>query len=759
MGIALESSTQVFQNVTQEFALSDFSMAIYYGGGVSAEDYDNDGDLDLAISSHIWDDARILRNEVNAGYTEIFFSLNFHSRASLWLDYDGDHLLDLFFAGDCLGEGENCQSPWALFKQLPDGTFEDVTSSAGLANIDDYSTEAFGGMSAGDINSDGYLDIVAGHFRGPAMIFTNQRDGTFKVEIDPYDFGEQKLWQSVILDFDGDGFEDIYQAVDFQQPNQFWKHNGDGEFVDRAEDYGLDHRCDDMGIALGDYDLDGDMDIYISCIESKSRETDETVQGSDLLRNDNFNFSGIGIESGVSDVGWGWGVTFIDGNKDGFPDLAGTNGLLWKDQSKYFLNEGGSGFVDISEQVNFNDSLMATGLISLDFDRDGDLDMIQTYKSSVNDYPLVFLENSSNFSDRNYVVVKPRMSGPNHWAIGAMVKIVTSNWTQVKPITAGISTYGQEPAEAFFGLGDATIIDEIEVVWPGGGVSRITDVQPNQIITIDDTDALHPPMNLSVESDEANSLRLSWDVYSEVDSYRLERSEDADFESFETILFETEDTQYVDTALDNLKRYYYRLSSVRGNENSRFSLIKSAFTSGIEVLIPANLDYQVISINGIRVLWEDLADNETSYRIQRSGDRSFSSFVEVILPENSNSYLDDGLEPGGQYYYRIQAYNSEGISEFSEVLSVKVDYVAPLAAYSSEGLEIYPNPSGGYFSIKSNNSEILRLTISDVSGRIVSSEIIRSSFFKSSRPLEAGIYFLEIDLVNKETRVHKLIIR
>lgn len=191
----------------------------------------------------------------------------------------------------------------------------------------------------------------------------------------------------------------------------------------------------------------------------------------------------------MDDAGWGWGTTFLDADNDGDLDLAVTNGFFsnqWPaDESRFFQNDGGSPvtFSDVSAAVGFNDTFWGSSLIALDFDRDGDLDLIQ---ACADGGPLRLLENqrSGQALLNSYLVVQPRLSGANHWAIGSTVRVrVGSTWMS-RALLAGSSLLGQEPAEAFFGLGTTSMVDEVVVEWPDGTTTTITDVAANQIIEV-----------------------------------------------------------------------------------------------------------------------------------------------------------------------------------------------------------------------------------------------------------------------------------
>ena len=121
-------------------------------------------------------------------------------------------------------------------------------------------------------------------------------------------------------------------------------------------------------------------------------------------------------------------------------------------------------------------------LIAVDWDRDGDPDLIQT----CNGGPLRFLENrpSDPSTSPHYLMVRPRMDGPNHRAIGAVILVTVGGVAQMRLISAGTSYLGQEPAEALFGLGSAALVDELTIEWPDGSHTHLPDVVVDQTLTV-----------------------------------------------------------------------------------------------------------------------------------------------------------------------------------------------------------------------------------------------------------------------------------
>ncbi len=464
------------------------------GGGVVAADFDGDGDVDLFVPNAEGVADQLYRNLGDGHFEEIaaiagLASMD-RSRVALFFDYDGDNLLDLITASDCWEAADTCPdtSSLRLYRQVSDAQFVDVTLSTNLPDDAIFDTVSHrGGIAAGDLDGDGDLDLVLSLWGGHVRIFRNDNGSTFTETtigsgLDIFAF----YWQPILHDFNGDGRLDIYQSTD-AAPNSLWINQGDGTFVDQAEASGTDSAWNDMGVCLGDYDNDGDFDLYVTNIKTPSRH-------NILLRNDSTEgsllFTSVEKAAGVEDGGWGWGCTFLDADNDGNLDLAATNGYFdgdhATDTSKLFhhLGDATSSFDDVSTAAGFDDTQWGSALVAADFDRDGDLDLVQSCNGSgPQSHQIRLLDNVASTS-HHYLVVKPRMPGANQRAIGAVVRAKVGNAWKIRHISAGTSFYGQEPAEAFFGLGEATTVDVVRIDWPDGTSSEVYGVAADQVLEI-----------------------------------------------------------------------------------------------------------------------------------------------------------------------------------------------------------------------------------------------------------------------------------
>ena len=504
------------------------------GCGIVAADYDNDGDIDLFVpTGDGWPD-QLYRNNGDGTFSEIAASVgltsSLNTRMALWFDYDGDHDLDLVTVTCRIGSSFLSVRTLTLYCNDA-GMFTDVTTGSGLGGLLD--PDHVGGISAGDIDNDGLVDLLLAYWRGPTFLFKNHGDGTF-TDIAPAAGVDDvsTSWQSVMCDFDSDGDLDIFKAVDLE-PNRFWVNQGDGTFVDAAPAVGADNAWNDMGVAIGDPDNDGDFDLYVTNIDWLGNGTG--VEHNIFLRNDSVGstlaFTEVSLSNGTAHGYWGWGATFFDADNDGWQDLAATNGFdkpsgFSADPSKFFYNIATTPlfFDDLSDDAGVNDTDWGSSMIAFDMDRDGDLDLMQSCQAG----PLRMRENISNELPgapfNNWLMIKPRMRGTNHFAIGAVVRVTANGQTMSRVITAGVSFMAQEPAEAHFGLGPARAAVEVVVEWPGGiGQTVLHNVGANQILVV------QPPCPTDFNGDLTTDLAdLSTVLFFFGQSVAPEASGDAD---------------------------------------------------------------------------------------------------------------------------------------------------------------------------------------------------------------------------------------
>ena len=311
-----------------------------------------------------------------------------------------------------------------LWRNDGGGSFTDITTQAGLADLEYTFTGNFS-----DIDGDADLDLlITGDF-GTSKVFVNDGLGVFS-----------ESTGSVLTDQAG------------------------------------------MGTAVGDYDGDGDMDWFVSSIFAPEVGLD----GNRLYQNNGSGtFTDMGQSAGVHMGFWGWGSCFADFNNDGWLDLFHVNGwqlelqpLGLDDPSVLYLSNGDGTFTESSISAGLVDTGQGRGVVCFDADRDGDIDILVANNGAG---PRFYV---NQLVESNYLGVVLRGPYPNTQGIGALITITPSiGGTQVREIRAGTNFSSQDPAEAHFGLGDATSVD-LSVRWPDGMVSNLTDVAARQLLVV-----------------------------------------------------------------------------------------------------------------------------------------------------------------------------------------------------------------------------------------------------------------------------------
>ena len=200
------------------------------------------------------------------------------------------------------------------------------------------------------------------------------------------------------------------------------------------------------------------------------------------------------LEAGVEHGYWGWGSCFADFNNDGNLDIFHVNGFgfppdgglareFFEDPSRLFLSNGDGTFSEMGAELGIADTGQGRGVVCFDFDRDGDIDIF----IANNDQEAKLYRNDGG-NNGNFLNVKLNGLPPNTQGIGSRVIVKTNDTVQIRELRAGSNFVSQDPAEAHFGIGDATIINELEVQWLGGKNTLLKNVGINQFLTISHPD-------------------------------------------------------------------------------------------------------------------------------------------------------------------------------------------------------------------------------------------------------------------------------
>ncbi len=489
-------------------------------GGVALFDYDNDGYLDIYLVNSLTVDmvkskqktrSLLYHNNGDGTFSDVtdkagVGDIGWGMGVAIG-DYDNDGFDDIYVT--CLG-------PNHLLRNTGKGTFTDVTQSAGVADPR-WST----GASFVDYDNDGKLDLFVSNyvdfdvnnlpefgkgrscqFKGVPVqcgprglkgagdsLYHNNGDGTFtdvskKAGVSDSD-GYYGLGV-ICSDFDEDGLVDIYVAND-STPNFLYHNNGDGTFKDIGFSSGMavnenGSEQGSMGVTLGDYDHDQRLDMFITNFDDDYNTLyHDDGKGS---------FTDVSYAAKVAEVSLpyvGWGTQFFDYDNDGWVDLLVVNGHVYPQLPSYrqrnFVhhnNQDGT-FTEVGTQLGapFAEKRTGRGAAFGDIDNDGDVDVVI---NNLDGPPLVLRNDGGNAN--NSVLIKTIGLKSNRDGVGARVKVVAGELTQIGEVHSGDSYLSQSDMRLHFGFAKATKIDLVEVHWPSGAVDKVTGVGVNGILSI-----------------------------------------------------------------------------------------------------------------------------------------------------------------------------------------------------------------------------------------------------------------------------------
>lgn len=446
-------------------------------GGAIMDDFDNDGWLDLVTTS--MDTAASMaffRNRGNGTFedktaaaklTEQLGGLN-----CVQTDFNNDGWLDIFVMR---GAWTGVPQRPSLLRNERDGTFKDVTREAGLLAPIDSQVAAWA-----DYDNDGWLDVFIGGERQPSRLYRNQGDGTFAEVTESAGVVHETLvckgatWG----DFDNDRFPDLYVANHRGSPALF-RNNRNGTFTDIAPATNLNGPQTGFSCWVWDYDNDGWLDIFATAYERslnenirshlKQRHGGETAR---LLRNQ----AGRGFENVTTEVGLDlamapMGSNFADFDNDGFLDFflgTGTPRYSMLVPNRMFRSVAGARFADITTSSGTGNLQKGHGVACGDFDRDGDMDLfVQHGGATPGDMFYNALYQNPGAGGRS-ITLKLVGKKTNRAAIGARIKITLSGNSPrvIHRLVSSGSSFGANALEQTIGLGQAEKIESMEIHWP-----------------------------------------------------------------------------------------------------------------------------------------------------------------------------------------------------------------------------------------------------------------------------------------------------
>ncbi len=419
-----------------------------FGVGVTAGDFDNDGNEDLYVTNY--NSAILYRNNGNGTFADVTEKAGvenpFFGTGAAFVDYDRDGKLDLF-VGNYLKFDPNYRQYYTaqhypgplgyapetnrLFHNNGDGAFTDVSKSSGIASQPGRAM----GITVGDYDNDGWPDIYIANDTMPSFLYHNNHNGTFT-----------------------DVASDLYVA---------YGQNGEASTA--------------MGPIFGDYNNDGWQDLFVSDAHFHRFYQNPGKAGGAFQ--DVTNASGVGAVSGQF-VGWGDG--FFDFDNDGWKDLFIVNGgMVWlvPMPSSLLRNNGDGTFTDVSLHAGdfFREQIVGRGACFADYDNDGYIDAFVTTLGGKG----ILLHNTPPPGKRNHwLTVKLVGTRSNRDGYGASLEAVAGSLRQFVQSTSESGYLSQSDPRPHFGLGPYTEVDTLIIHWPSGTVQTLKNIRADQILTV-----------------------------------------------------------------------------------------------------------------------------------------------------------------------------------------------------------------------------------------------------------------------------------
>lgn len=460
----------------------------FWGGGVVIADFTGDAVLDIALPGYHGTTFHV--GQPDGGFVPDArldaLPVGFASGGSA-ADYDGDGDFDLLITRYLL--------PDKLLRN-DGGLFTDVSDEAGISPAMTRSMAT----TWGDVDGDGDLDLFVGSYgyidesgvdhadflpADPAFLYLNDGDGTFTDASDtlPQVVHDGYTFAASFVDLDLDGLPELYVVNDFGVafPNSLLLNRGGTLELDDGSS-GLHLDITGMGLGMGDLNQDGQADFVMpewnGIVVMESSPIGTWVQTgfargiyNDINRNQK--------------VGWGADVVDIDNDRD--LDVPIVFGYLLTElydapqdeKDALFVQDEDGAFQDLAEAYGFDDPTDGRGFVTTDLNGDGWLDIVKR------DLQGPTILNQSRCGAEHWTKLQLVQDGANRFGIGARIRVFAGGDRMVRYLRAGGLTHASGgPPIAHFGLGDADVIDRIEVTWPDGSVSNLWDQPADRTLTL-----------------------------------------------------------------------------------------------------------------------------------------------------------------------------------------------------------------------------------------------------------------------------------
>ncbi len=484
-------SPPVFTDQTASTGITTPHMQVFNGpdmefmaAGGAAGDFDRDGDQDLFILGGSASADHLYINDGTGNFVDMGAAAGIdrtHQGTGVAVgDFNNDGYLDVYVTS--LGSAEQRQPGWnILWKNNGDGTFTDVTASAGVAFASDVLGDSYS-SSFGDYDLDGDLDLAVAGWMGGSKLYRNNGDETFTDVTDTaldFPMGIIRGFAPRFVDMNHDRYPEILWVGDFYT-SLYYINNTDGTFTEYTIESQTGYDSNGMGNTFADYNNDGVFDWYVT-----SRISHDGINGSGNMLYVGGPTPHVYNESALSSNAnfgyWGWAAVSVDFNHDGAVDIFETNGFVAgyeTDPSILFLNSGAGGFVDASITSGLTDAGQGRGLINADLDLDGDQDVIVLNNSQ----PIIYYRNDIAGTDTNSITLDFDTSANPAIApdgFGTHVAIVSDSHSQIRYLDGGTNYLSQSQLAVHAGIGSDTSAT-ITIEWANGDIETYPNVAPGQ---------------------------------------------------------------------------------------------------------------------------------------------------------------------------------------------------------------------------------------------------------------------------------------
>ena len=502
-----------FVDIAPNLGLDKKSQA----GGAIIDDFDNDGDLDIVLSS--WDLGEkmyFFKNNGNGSFSDASVSSGLGQFTGglqiVQTDYNNDGFKDIFVLRGAWKK-EYGREPNSLLRNNGNGTFTDVTVESGLLSF--HPTQA---ATWADFNNDGWLDVFIGNetssdtAKHPCEMYINNKNGTFTNLTKQTNTNIVAFVKGVTSgDYNNDGWADIF--ISTLNGNKILLRNegkmGKLVFKDVSEEAGLTrNQSPTFPTWFWDYDNDGWLDILVceykftnslawyAAAEALGMKNE--ISGKVFLFRNKHDgtFEEVTEKVGLDKVAFAMGSNFGDIDNDGYPDIfLGTGNPQYESlvPNKMFQNIKGEKFLDVTSAARVGNLQKGHGVSFADLDDDGDEDIFikmggayagDAYQNSL------FLNPGQN--KNNWLGISLEGTKNNRAAIGARIKVTFKENGVERSVYRDVNSggsFGANPLEQHIGIGSATTIESIEIRWPVGNYTQVfKNIQPNKHIKIKEGD-------------------------------------------------------------------------------------------------------------------------------------------------------------------------------------------------------------------------------------------------------------------------------